>query len=243
MKRKSPFGRSALSTPKLTIKRQLPWPVKALMWACAVAAGAALAYFLFRLQHAPAPGTDGAQQASLQEQVERLTAERDRLTSAANAAEARLNIERAAQNQLITQARTLERENARLKEELAFYDSLLPTTVGPEGLSIRRFRAELTAPNQIRYQTLVMQGGNGQREFLGSLQLVLTVTRDGKPAMMVFPEARTPETDAKYKLRFKHYQRLDGVITVPEGVKVQSIQARVLEKGQTRAQQAVALSS
>jgi hypothetical protein len=246
MKHKSKLGRSTLSTPKMTIRTQMPWPAKAAMWACAVAAGAVAAVFLFGLQDRlpPLPGLHAAGQqgqADLGEQLNQLTTERDRLQTAANAAEARLNIERAAQQQLARQVKALERDNIRLKEDLAFYDSLLPTTVGPEGLSIRRFTADMPAPNQVRYQALIMQGGKGQQEFLGNLQLVLTVTQAGKPAMMVFPEAKNPDGDKQFKLRFKHYQRLEGVLTLPDGVTVKSVQARVLERGQTRAQQAVNL--
>ena len=47
-------------------------------------------------------------------------------------------IERAAHKQLAAQVKALEAENARLKEDLAFFDSLLPAGTGSEGISIRR---------------------------------------------------------------------------------------------------------
>jgi hypothetical protein len=58
--------------------------------------------------------------------------------------------------------------------------------------------------------------------------------------MMVFPEANSNEQD-KFKLGFKHYQRVEGVLTLPEGALVKTVQARVLEKGQIRVQQAANL--
>lgn len=243
--RKSRVGRTPLATPKMTIKTHMPWQAKGLLWLLAAVVVAAIVVGAFGLQGKlpalPVLSGGGEQQASLREQVEKLTSERDQLAAAANAAEARLNIERAAQNQLATQVKNLERDNIRLKEDLVFYDSLLPTATGPAGISIRRLKAENIAPNQVRYQALVMQGGKGAQEFLGSMQVVLNVIADGKPAMMVFPDAKLAADQSNFKLRFKHYQRLDGILTVPNGTIVKSVQARVLENGQTRAQQAVNL--
>jgi hypothetical protein len=80
----------------------------------------------------------------------------------------------------------------------------------------------------------------GDRYFVGNLQLAVTTLQDGKSAMMVFPENNPNELD-KFKLNFKHYQRVEGVLTLPQGASVKLVQARVLERGQIRAQQAANL--
>ncbi len=175
------------------------------------------------------------QLANTKEQVEKLTAERDRLSTTVNAAESQLNMERAAQKQLAVQLRNLEADNIRLKEDLTFFESLLPNAIGPQGVSIRRLKIDQVAPNQIRYRLLVMQGGKGDQQFVGNLQLAVTTLQNGKNAMMTFPEMN-PSEQAKFKLGFKHYQRIEGVLTLPEGVSAKLVQARVLEKGQIRAQ-------
>ncbi|HEY0847363.1 MAG TPA: DUF6776 family protein, partial [Noviherbaspirillum sp.] len=149
--------------------------------------------------------------------------------------ESQLNIERSAQSQLATQVKTLVAENARLKEDLAFFESLLPNATGPQGIAIRRLKVDHIAPNQLRYRLLIMQGGKGDRRFTGTLQLAVTTLQDGKSAMMVFPEG-VPGEQEKFKLNFMHYQRVEGVLTLPEGVSTKLVQARVLENGQVRAQ-------
>jgi hypothetical protein len=58
--------------------------------------------------------------------------------------------------------------------------------------------------------------------------------------MMEFPDPKSRDA-AKLKLSFKHYQRLEGQITLPEGVIVKSAQMTVLEKGELRAKQSVSL--
>jgi hypothetical protein len=72
------------------------------------------------------------------------------------------------------------------------------------------------------------------------LQLTVNVVRDGKNAMIIFPDNKSGEAD-KFKLSFQHYQRLEGVLNLPEGSIVQTVQARILENGQVRAQQSAKL--
>jgi hypothetical protein len=85
-----------------------------------------------------------------------------------------------------------------------------------------------------------MQGGKGVHDFIGNLQLVVTVVQAGKSAMIVFPGPTSTEPD-KFKLAFKHYQRVEGILTLPEGVVMKAVQARILDKGQIRAQQSANL--
>lgn len=186
------------------------------------------------------PGASREQLATFRDQIDQIKTERDQFSTTVNAAESRLNIERSAQKQLAVQVKALETENVRLKEDLAFFESLLPADTGAHGVSIRRLKAEIVAPNQLRYRLLVMQGGKGERDFVGNLQLAITVLQGGKSAMMTFPDANSSDAE-KFKLGFKHYQRVEGVLILPEGVTIKNVQARILEKGQTRAQQSANL--
>ena len=58
--------------------------------------------------------------------------------------------------------------------------------------------------------------------------------QDGKSAMMTFPK---PDETDKFKLSFRHYQRIEGELAMPAGAVVKSVQIKVLEKGALRAQQ------
>ncbi|WP_246860600.1 DUF6776 family protein [Noviherbaspirillum sp. UKPF54] len=234
--------RLSVSSPRMAIKSQLPWSVRLLLVVMIGLVGA-MAMWSFDAGlglPSPYPANLREQISRYKEQVERLTAERDQFSTTVNSAESQLNIERSAQKQLAAQVRTLESENTRLKEDLAFFESLLPTATGPLGVSIRRLKVDQVGPNQWRYRLLVMQGGKGEHEFIGNLQLVATVLKDGKSAMMTFPDGN-PTEQGKYKLSFKHYQRVEGVLTLPEGAVTKVVQARVLEKGQIRAQQSANL--
>lgn len=235
--------RLSVSAPRVSIKSHLPWPVRLLFAAVVLGLAGAIAMWTYDLGRSFTgfiPGASREQLSTFSDQFDKLKAERDQFSTTVNAAESQLNIERSAQKQLAAQVKTLETENIRLKEDLAFFESLLPADTGAHGVSIRRLKAEIVAPNQLRYRLLVMQGGKGERDFVGNLQLAITVLQGGKSAMMTFPEASSSDVE-KFKLGFKHYQRVEGVLTLPEGATIKSVQARILEKGQTRAQQSANL--
>ena len=57
---------------------------------------------------------------------------------------------------------------------------------------------------------------------------------------MQFPDPKAGDS-AKLKLSFKHYQRLEGLIPLPDGATVKAVQAKVVDRGQVRAQQSINL--
>jgi hypothetical protein len=228
----------------MTIKTDLPWPLRVAFIGIVLGLGGAVAMWTYDLGRNITgfnPGAINQRLTLLKEQVEKLSSERDQFSTTVNAAESQLNIERSAQNQLAEQVKVLETENTKLKEDLTFFESLLPADSG-KGIAIRRLKADLVAPNQLQYRVLVMQGGRGKGkpDFVGNLQLAVTVVQEGKSVMMMFPSGNSGEVD-KFKLGFKHYQRAEGVLTLPDGASVKTVQARILENGQIRAQQSANL--
>lgn len=234
--------RRAVVPPRMTIATPWSWPARFAFLAGLAAISAVGSIWAYEQSKAFTGITIEEARRELvryREEVDRLTSERDRLSATVHAAESELNIERAAQRQLALQVQTLASENAHLKEDLAFFDSLLPNTASPQGIAIRRLKIDQIAPNQLRYRLLVMQGGNG-KHFSGVLQLAVSAVQDGKSAMMVFPEEGATEP-GRFKLGFRHYQRLEGVLSLPDGMAATAVSARVLENGQIRAQTSVNL--
>jgi hypothetical protein len=230
----------SISAPKMTVKSHYPWPLKALFLVLVLGFGGAVAMWIYDLGRdftGHSPMVSKQQLAELNEKVNALTAERDRFSSTVNAAESRLNIEKAAQEQLGQQIKVLETQNAKLKEDLAFFEGLLPNATGSQGITIQRLTAELVTPTQLRYRMLIMQGGTGAN-FVGNVQLLVTATVAGKSTVLIFPgvSATAAEKTAS-QLDFKYYQRVEAELTLPEGAVVKAIQAKVMEKGQVRAQQ------
>jgi hypothetical protein len=158
--------------------------------------------------------------------------------------ESRLKIEQTAQIQLAAQVKVLEDENNRLKEDLAFFENLVPAERRGEKVSIHRFKVERDVlPGEFRYRLLVLQGGRLDREFHGSLQLVVEMQQEGRDATIVIPDSSDTSSLA-FKLNFKYFRRVEGTFRVPAGAKVRTIQARILENGsgEARASQNVNIS-
>ena len=236
-------SRLSVSAPQLRVQRQVPWPFRILFFAVTMALGGGIALWLYGVGNTVTgfnPVANREQMNSFREQIEKLRAERDQFSTTANAAESQINMERSSQQQLLMQVKTLQTDNDRLKEDLAFFESLLPADTGPQGISIRRLKVDVIAPNQLRYQLLAMQGGKGERQFVGNVQLIVSAMQMGKPVMITFPDLKPGELE-KFKLSFKHYQRVEGVLTLPEGAVAKTVQARVLENGQIRTQLSVNL--
>lgn len=237
LRRKLWWQRWSISAPRMTIKNHLPWPLRAIFIAIVVGLGGAVAMWTYDLGRnftSFKKGPTVEQLAQMQAQIRQVGDERDQLQATINASDSQLNMERSLQVQLKHQIKALQEDNNKLKDDLSFYESLLPTDAATKGIAIRRLKAEMIAPSQLRYQVLIMQGGKVDHDFIGSYQLVMTVVQGGKSAMIVFPK---PDASDKYKLAFKHYQRIDGVLAVPEGATVKSVQVKILEKGALRTQQ------
>ena len=231
-----------VSAPQMTIKRQLSWPARGGILLGIVGLIGAFALGGYDLGRNPAKPTTPAGNvpaAPTAQQMAKVSAERDQYAATANAAESQITIARSAQSQLAAQVKALEAENNKLKEDLAFFESLLPADKAVGGVAIRRLKANIVGPNLVRYRLVVMQGGKAERDFTGSVQLAVTVMQAGKSAIIVFPEtaARDQTESGKFQLAFKRYQRVDGLLTLPNGAEIKSMQARILEKGQLRAQQ------
>ena len=151
--------------------------------------------------------------------------------------ESQLKVERSAQQQVRVQIKSLEDENAKLKADLAFFESLLPMPANAKGVVIRSFRMQPDGePNALRYRLLVQQSGRPDRDFVGAVSLTVNLQHGGRPWVLQLPDPTLPEAGPA-PLSFRHYQRVEGTFSVPDGATVRSILVRIQSGGETRAQQ------
>lgn len=244
MKWKLFMRKLSVSAPRVTVRSQLPWPIRALLGfvVLAGAAAAGVAIYEYGRQFA------GPDRRELQAEIERLgsqvrevTAERDRYAALAAANDSQLKVERAAQEQLVKQVATLETEANRLKEDLAFFESLLPATASAnaKGVVIRSFRVqpEDEAANSMRYRLLVQQAGRAERDFVGGVQMTVAFVQGGRNFTMAVPKPESAADESALPLSFRHYQRLEGIFTLPSGAVARSVQVRIVANGEVRVQQ------
>ena len=171
--------------------------------------------------------------AATKRQLATSQAELARLRAIADAAESRFSIERTAQEKLAQQIRALEQDNARAKEELATFESMLSSDArNSAALSIYRFKVEPDVlPGEYRYHLLLMTPRlRREREFNGRMELVVNLTEGGQSAMMVFPEQGDAEAVA-FRLAFKYFRRVEGSFRVNPKARLENVQVRIYEAG------------
>jgi hypothetical protein len=238
-------SRFGITAPKVAVRTHIPWYWRALATISVLSISIALAGWVYDAGRKIA-GFDRHETeqeiTALRERVDRLQEEAAKLRSLANAGESNVQIERTAQEQLIRQVKALEQENGRLKEELAFFENLASADIKEVGFAINRLHVEPNgSQGHYRYRLLAAaQGGKKDREFRGSVQLVINLQQAGKDAMMILPEQNDPARQ-RFDLKFKHFQRVDGTFQVPAGARVTSVEARLIQDGAVRASQTVPL--
>jgi hypothetical protein len=240
--------RFGITAPRVEIHSTLPWYWRWLGIALLLGISAASAAWIYDAGRRFA----GFDHGEVQEELTRVTrelesarAELERLRAITNAADSRLSIERTAQQKLAQQIRTLEQDNARVREELATFESMLTSEARTgHAPAIYRFKVEPDVlPGEYRYRLiLVTPSSRRERDFSGRLELVVSLQEGGQNAMMSFPEQGDANA-AAFRLAFKYFRRVEGTFRVSPKAKVESVQVRVYETGssQPRATHTVAL--
>lgn len=227
--------RLSISSPRMAVRSHLPWPLRWAVAALMLGFSAALALWAFEFGRNIAGlnqdgRKSGEQIAQLHQQLDDAKRERDAAQAVANSADSLLKAERVTQQRLAEQVKSLETENLALKDDLGFFERLLPAS--GSGLSVRGLQVETPVPGQLRFQLLIMQqGGRNQPEFKGRVELLLSGVRDGRPWADTAPHFTQP-------LAFKQYRRVEGQVALPANSVVKQVQVRVLDDaGQVRAGQ------
>jgi signal transduction histidine kinase len=261
MRRKRWLRSNPANAMRVAVRSELPWRVKAMllvaaMLTIALIVGAAL----IALSSRPSVPLEAAVLSAEVEQAradaKHALAERDSKLALLVQLENQQQIDRAASEQVQLQLRALENENARLKEDLAFFESLLPTPANAKGVVIRSFRLQALnderedgkepvkkasrkpgdEPQALRYRLLVQQSGRPERDFVGAVSLTVSLQQGGRPWVLQLPDATIPDAGPP-PLAFRHYQRVEGTFELPEGAVVRSVLVKIQSNGEVRAQQ------
>ena len=231
--------RLTVSAPRVSVRSTLPWPLRWLTLAVVLGFCAAVGLWAFEFgKDIAGVDTDTKDElAKLRAEVATLRADRDKVQSVFNTSGSLLTAEKATQEKLTAQIRQLEAANRALRDDLGFFEKLIPAAAN-ETVAIRGLQAEaLGAPElslQMKWQVLVIQPVKNAPDFNGKLDITFSGTQNGKAWMMSLP-------GGAQTLQFRQYRRVEGVVDLPPQVVVKSVSAKVLEGSATRAVQAIKL--
>jgi hypothetical protein len=227
--------RLTISAPTMAIRSSMPWPLRWVVVALMLGLCAAVGLWAFEFGKGIAGLDSRSKQelVQLKEEVTRLRDEREKAQSVANTSGSLLVAEKATQDKLAVQVKLLEKENRALRDDLGFFEKLMPTS-GVEGVGIRGLQAEILGGGaQIKWQVLVIQPTKNAPDFNGKFELTFAGLQNGKPWSMPLGAAQS--------LQFKQYRRLEGVLDLPPQVVVKTMSAKVTEGSATRAVQTLKL--
>jgi hypothetical protein len=227
--------RLTISAPRMSVRSAMPWPLRWATVAIVLGFCGAIALWAFELGKGIAGLDTGAKEelVKLRDDVAKLREERDKAQSVLNTSASLITTEKAAQERLASQIRQLETENRALRDDLSFFEKLIPST-GAEGVAIRGLQAQVIAGTQLKWQVLVIQPVKNAPEFRGRLELSLSGTLGGRPWTM-------PVTSAGMPLQFRQYRRIEGMVDIPATAVVKNVSARVVEGAATKAAQTITL--
>lgn len=239
--------RFSIASSPLAVRRHLAWYWRMPLVLAMLAGGLALAWWTYNAGMRFAGFERGVTIDELQDlrsRVATLEGENGELRSLVAQSDRRMQIEQATQSDLAKSLKAIQDENAHLKEDIAFFRTLMSTDKNGGNLSIYRVKVENSVlPGEYRYQLLLLQGGQREKEFQGKVQLLVNLQQDGRKTVMTLPAA-TGKDAQQFNLNFKFYQRVEGTFQVAPRAQVKSIQVRVFENGslQPRLLQTVSVS-
>lgn len=235
--------RLTISAPRMAVRSALPWPLRWAVLAIVLGFCGAIGLWAFEFGKDIA-GLDNnsaqevsrlrGEMSSLRQQIDALREERDKAQSVANTSTTMLTTEKVAQERLQSLNRQLEAENQTLRDDLGFFQKLIPTSGSSGSLAIRGLQADVQEGRQLRWQVLVIQAQKNPPEFNGQLAITLVGLQSGKPWSAALPEGPRP-------IRVRQYGRLEGTIDLPPQTVVKSITAKLMEGSVTRDSQSVKL--
>ncbi len=215
----------------MAVRSAMPWPLRWILGALMLGFSAAIALWAFEFGKGIA-GLDTSSKDELRllrEEVSVLRSDRDKAQTIANTSGSLLTAEKSAQEKMAAQLKQLESDNRALRDDLGFFEKLLPAG-GSDGISIRSLQAELLSETQLKWQVLVIQPVKNAPDFNGKLDLAIEGSLAGKPWMINLP-------GGAQVLQFKQYRRIEGVLDLPPQAVVKTVTAKVIEGAAIRSVQ------
>ena len=225
----------SISAPRLSVRPHVPWYVR---WAITLPFLLVAGYLVWWSYDAGMElagfhrGQAETEISELRDRVAFLETENAKQANQVAVDERQAQMQQAAADEVQEQVKALHEENAKLKEDLSFFQNLPLTSGRDADLSIHSLKLESgSLPGEYHCRMLLVQGVQRRgREFEGELQIVVNGDQDGQKVVLQFPQQDKKEI-AAHHLSFKYYQRVDRVFSLPPEMHIDSVEIRVFEKG------------
>lgn len=226
--------RFGIAAPRVTVRTHFGWPWYAGAIAALVFLVSAVVWWLAQRDEVVSLQSE---LIHLRQRVGEMDDELGKLRVKAGTEQSAVRMERTTQQQLLVRMKTLEQENAALKEDIALFERLVPAVGAESVVRIERLNVS-SAPEvgRYRYRLLVgYQPSKQEREFKGRLQLSITASQAGKEIQLNLPAGNDSVGD--FLVEVRHFLRKEGSFELPAGAKIKSVEARLVQGGVVKAKQ------
>jgi len=131
----------------------------------------------------------------------------------------------------------LQRKQADLQEQVAFYKGIVSPSAGEEGLRVESLRfATDGAPRLYHYRLVLTQVRTRELKISGTVYMKIYGTQDGKPVTL---DARdlSPNGKGPASFIFQYFQSLEGDVLLPQGFSPGHVEVTAQESGHAAVQQ------
>jgi hypothetical protein len=234
--------RLTISAPRMAIRSAMPWPFRWAIVAIVLGFCAAIGLWAFEFGKDIAGLEKGSKEEMLRLRTELTDAraelakaklDRDQAQSIANTADTLVTAEKSSHESLLAQFKQLEADNRTLRDDLGFFEKLIPSA-GVDGIAIRSLQADVLSGTRIKWQVLVIQSGKNPAEFNGRLEVSFSGLLDGKPWTASL-------AGGSPSIKVKQYGRMEGTFDIPAQVLVKGMSAKVMDGTFVKATQSIKL--
>ena len=150
-------------------------------------------------------------------QIKNLELERMKLREELAVLERASQIDREAARAVSEEMKLAQDERLKMEEELVFLHGIISDKVGKKSLRIRDFSLQpLENQRSFKYGFTVSQVRTSKSGVTGDLYITVAGEQDGKKVSLKLA-ALTEEKSKSLKVDFKHFQKFEGLLQLPEG--------------------------
>lgn len=129
-----------------------------------------------------------------------------------------------AMKQSLTEMQT---EIEALREELAFYKTVMAPSALRPGLRLQAFHIERARPaGRYLYKLVLMQTNANRRKATGTVDFSIQGSHDGKSSTLAYAQVNGQRNNTM-RFGFKYFQTIEGSVTIPEGFEPERIKVMV----------------
>ena len=176
----------------------------------------------------------GEKLSQLHLQLDQLEANNQRLQRRAAMLQQGSKVDQYAYKQVSDSLKGLQDEIYELKEEVAFYRTILEPGETTKGLRIQSLRVQRDGQhNQYHYKLVLTQVLTKARPVHGNVHVTIYGQQGAGQSTLTLSDV-TADKDNEIHFRFKYFQKLQGVISLPAGFTPTRVALRVVPGGNAK---------